>query len=69
MNNPIGTLLQADDGSLWRAAGQSGTGEQLYALDGTDLETCRDWCKAKHSELVALVGDLTVVQARTEAAL
>ncbi|MFF2332006.1 MULTISPECIES: hypothetical protein [unclassified Streptomyces] len=54
-------LVRAADGSRWREAGTSDTGEQLYVLDGVDPATCARWVKAGEAELIDLVGTLTPV--------
>ena len=67
VNHPTDTsnaLVQGGDGSLWRTAGLSDIGEQLYVLNGVDPDTCARWVKVEHSELVALVGGLTPVNVR-----
>ena len=60
----LNSLVRGGDGSLWRTAGLSADGEQLYVLDGVDPDTCARWVKARHSELVDLVGGLTPVDVR-----
>lgn len=60
---PPDELVRGGDGSLWRKAGRSSSNEQVYVLDGTDLETCPRWVRMAEAELVALVGVLTPVPA------
>ncbi|MET9952362.1 hypothetical protein ABZ135_12545 [Streptomyces sp. NPDC006339] len=60
-------LVRAADGSRWRPAGRTPTGEQMYVLDGVDPETCARWVRARESELVELVGELTPVVDLTKA--
>ncbi|WP_435969341.1 hypothetical protein [Streptomyces sp. Qhu_M48] len=49
-------LVQAANGSRWRTAGRASNGEQLYVLDGTPLDTCPMWVRARESELVDITG-------------
>lgn len=68
MSMPDGTLIRAADGSLWRTAGHSSTGEQLYVLDGIDVATCPMWVRSGESELVELTGGpLTTVSGEAAA--
>ncbi|MER8042736.1 hypothetical protein [Streptomyces sp. NPDC094032] len=61
------SVVQAADGTCWRTAGRAPDGEQLYVLDGVDVETCARWVRVGEAELVELVGALTPVVDRTEA--
>ncbi|BAU83313.1 hypothetical protein SLA_2386 [Streptomyces laurentii] len=56
-----GGLVQAADGSRWRTADHAPDGEQLYVLNGVNPTTCARWVRARESELVELVGELTPV--------
>ncbi|MFJ4907694.1 hypothetical protein ACIQCR_24735 [Streptomyces sp. NPDC093249] len=49
-------LVQAADGSRWRTAGHTSTGEQLYVLDGVDIETCPVWVREREQLLTDLTG-------------
>ncbi|MFE6223302.1 hypothetical protein [Streptomyces sp. NPDC057854] len=49
-------LVRAADGSLWRTAGQTSSGEQLYVLDGVDIGTCPMWVRERETLLVELTG-------------
>ncbi|MYV64421.1 hypothetical protein GT043_00245 [Streptomyces sp. SID2131] len=53
---PEGVLRRAADGSHWRTAGHTATGEQLYVLDGTPIETCPVWVRERETLLVDLTG-------------
>ncbi|MFC8156340.1 hypothetical protein ACFUO0_20195 [Streptomyces cinereoruber] len=53
---PDGVLRQAADGSRWRTAGRTTTGEQLYVLDGVDIEACPVWVREREALLVELTG-------------
>jgi hypothetical protein len=63
---PPNTVMRGGDGSLWRTAGTSASGEQLYVLDGVDPDTCPRWVKEPEAELIALVGGLTLVEPDAE---
>ncbi|MFE6379200.1 hypothetical protein [Streptomyces roseolus] len=49
-------LVRAADGSLWRTAGQTSSGEQLYVLDGVDIDTCPMWVRERETLLTDLTG-------------
>ncbi|AMS01595.1 MULTISPECIES: hypothetical protein [Streptomyces] len=49
-------LVRAADGSHWRTAGHTATGEQLYVLDGVDVDTCPMWVREREALLVELTG-------------
>ncbi|RSS51395.1 hypothetical protein [Streptomyces sp. WAC01280] len=49
-------LVQAADGSRWRTAGRTSDGEQLYVLDGVDVDTCPMWVREREELLVGLTG-------------
>ena len=49
-------LVQAADGSRWRTAGHTSTGEQLYVLEGVDVATCPMWVREREALLVDLTG-------------
>ncbi|MGW4852196.1 hypothetical protein ACWEPZ_13325 [Streptomyces sp. NPDC004288] len=53
---PDGTLCRAADDTLWRTAGRTGSGEQLYVLDGVDIATCPRWVRERECLLVELTG-------------
>ncbi|MFJ3786955.1 hypothetical protein [Streptomyces sp. NPDC090093] len=53
---PDGVLREAADGSRWRTAGHTATGEQLYVLDGVAVETCPMWVRERETLLVELTG-------------
>ncbi|MFB7031745.1 MULTISPECIES: hypothetical protein [unclassified Streptomyces] len=55
-STPDGLLCRAADGSYWRTAGRTTTGEQLYVLDGTPIETCPMWVRERETLLVELTG-------------
>ncbi|MFG2899555.1 hypothetical protein ACGFZH_21040 [Streptomyces zaomyceticus] len=52
----VSRLVQATNGSRWRTAGRTQTGEQLYVLDGVDVDTCPMWVRARETELVDVTG-------------
>ncbi|MFF2774825.1 hypothetical protein ACFVU3_07940 [Streptomyces sp. NPDC058052] len=57
------------DGTLWRTAGRTSTGEQLYVLDGVDVDACPMWVRERETLLVDLTGGpLTPVTGRGAAA-
>ncbi|MFF9146353.1 hypothetical protein ACF1BN_15980 [Streptomyces sp. NPDC014861] len=62
-------IVRAADGSLWRTAGHTSTGEQLYVLDGVDVDTCPMWVRERETLLIDLTGGpLTPVTDRGAAA-
>ncbi|MBB4987463.1 hypothetical protein [Streptomyces nymphaeiformis] len=59
---PDGVLCRAADGSLWRTAGRTRLGEQLYVLDGVDIKSCPKWVREREELLAELTGGpLTLV--------